>query len=84
MEVGRVRKTNIRKRARMGPFFERGDQPHDFRRDQPKNGSRTDNAGTHPVARDLVSLGSGRMEHIGDTHRHDVLLDQGFHPLHEH
>ena len=71
MVVGR-RETTIRKRVRMGPVFEGGDQSHDFRRDQPKNGSRTDNAGTHPVARDRVSMGAGRMEHIADTHGHDT------------
>ena len=40
----------------MGPHFEGGDQPHDFRPDQPKNGSRTDNVETHPVVRDRVSM----------------------------
>ena len=82
MEVGRTRESSIRKRIRMGPIFEGGDHPHDFRRAKPNHGDRTDNAGTHPVARRHVPMGSVRMEHIVHTHGNDTLLDQGLSSLH--
>ena len=68
----------------MGLLFEGGGQPYDFRQDQPKYGSRDDNAVNHPVALRRVPMGSGRMEHIGDSHGYETLLDQGFYSMHEH